>query len=225
MKAKILLLEDDVALQEIIAECLEEEGYAVVCVSNGVEAANLAYEEKFDILLLDVMVTGQSGFESLRAIRKSGKETPAIFVTALNQLKDIEMGFKSGCDDYLRKPFELSELLLRIEAQLKRSKKLEVFELENGYCFDCAEEILYHQGIIVKIPPKERELLKILLQNKGAFIPLEQIYSALWGYDEEPSEMSLRVYIKNLRQIVGKDNILTRRGEGYCYQPAHTRKM
>lgn len=225
MKARILLLEDDVALQEIIAECLEEEGYAVVCVSDGVEATNLAYEEKFDILLLDVMVTGQNGFESLRAIRKSGKETPAIFITALNSLESLEVGFKSGCDDYLRKPFELSELLLRIEAQLKRSKKLEVFVLENGYCFDCAEEILYQEGTIVKIAPKERELLKILLQNEGHFVPLEQIYSTLWDYDEEPSEMSLRVYIKNLRQIIGKDNILTRRGEGYCYQPAHTRKI
>ncbi|WP_297812723.1 response regulator transcription factor [uncultured Helicobacter sp.] len=219
MKAKILLLEDDVALQEIITECLEEEGYAVVCCSNGIEATNQAYEEHFDVLLLDVMVEGQNGFESLRSIRKSGKETPAIFITALNSLRDLEIGFRSGCDDYLRKPFELSELLLRIEAQLKRSKKLEVFEFENGYCFDCAEEILYYQGAIAKIPTKERELLKILLQNEGHFVNLEQIYSSLWCYNEEPSELSLRVYIKNLRQIIGKDNIITRRGEGYCYKP------
>lgn len=218
MKAKILLLEDDMALQEIIAECLEEEGYAVVCCNNGTEATNKAYEENFDILLLDVMVEGQNGFESLRSLRKSGKETPAIFITALNSLKDLEIGFKSGCDDYLKKPFELSELLLRIEAQLKRSKKLEIFEFENGYSFDCAEEILYHQGTIAKIPTKERELLKVLLQNEGHFISLEQIYSLLWKYDEEPSELSLRVYIKNLRQIVGKEHIITRRGEGYCYK-------
>lgn len=218
MKAKILLLEDDMVLQEIIAECLEEEGYAVVCCNNGIEATNKAYEENFDILLLDVMVEGQSGFESLRSLRKSGKETPAIFITALNSLKDLEIGFKSGCDDYLKKPFELSELLLRIEAQLKRRKKLEIFEFENGYSFDCAEEILYYQGAIAKIPTKERELLKVLLQNEGHFISLEQIYSLLWKYDEEPSELSLRVYIKNLRQIVGKEHIITRRGEGYCYK-------
>lgn len=219
MKARILLLEDDMVLQEIIAECLEEEGYEVVCCSDGVEATHKAYEENFDILLFDVMVTGQSGFESLHTLRESGKETPAIFITALDSLKDLEVGFKSGCDDYLRKPFELSELLLRVEVQLKRAKKLEVFELGNGYCFDCAEGILYHQGEIVGIPAKQRELLKMLLQNKGHFLSLERIYSNLWGYDETPSELSLRVYIKNLRQILGKENILTRRGEGYCYKP------
>lgn len=219
MKAKILLLEDDMVLQEIIAECLEEEGYEVICVSDGIEATNQAYEQNFDILLLDVMVTGQSGFESLHALRKSGKETPAIFITALDSLKDLEIGFKSGCDDYLRKPFELSELLLRIEVQLKHCKKLEIFELGGGYCFDCVEEILYYQGEIIKIPTKQRKLLKILLQNRGYFVSLEQIYSELWGYSQTPSELSLRVYIKNLRQILGKENILTRRGEGYCYKP------
>lgn len=104
MKAKVLLLEDDMVLQEIIAECLEEEGYAVVCCSDGTEAMDKVYEEHFDILLLDVMVSGQNGFESLRSIRKSGKEIPAIFITALNSLKELEVGFKSGCDDYLRKP-------------------------------------------------------------------------------------------------------------------------
>ncbi|EEO25504.1 response regulator transcription factor [Helicobacter winghamensis] len=220
MKAKVLLLEDDVALQEIIAECLEEEGYFVVCCDNGLEAANKAYEMDFDILLLDVMVAGQNGFKALREIRESGKDTPAIFITALNSLKDLEVGFKSGCDDYLRKPFELSELLLRIEAQLKRKGKNTLFDFGNGYCFDSKTEILYFENKIQKMPSKERELLKLLLKHNGEFVSLEQIYSVLWGYDEEPSELSLRVYIKNLRHIVGKDNILTRRGEGYCYKRA-----
>ena len=91
MKAKVLLLEDDVALQEIIAECLEEEGYFVVCCDSGLEAAEKAYEEDFDLLLLDVMVDGQSGFNALKEIRESGKDTPAIFITALNSLKDLEI--------------------------------------------------------------------------------------------------------------------------------------
>lgn len=215
---KVLLLEDDVALQEIITECLEEEGYVVVCCNDGLEAANKAYEMDFDILLLDVMVAGQSGFEALREVRESGKDTPAIFITALNTLRDLEIGFKSGCDDYLRKPFELSELLLRIEAQLKRKSKSALFDFGNGYCFDSKSEILYLENKVQKIPAKERELLKILLRHEGEFVRLEQIYRVLWGYDEEPSELSLRVYIKNLRHIVGKDNILTRRSEGYCYK-------
>lgn len=206
------------ALQEIIAECLEEEGYSVVRCSDGLEAANKAYEMNFDILLLDVMVTGQSGFEALREIRESDKDVPAIFMTALNSLKDLEIGFKSGCDDYLRKPFELSELLLRIEAQLRHKNKNLLFDFGNGYCFDGRTEILYLDNKVQKIPTKERELLKILLKHEGEFVRLEQIYSLLWKYDEDPSELSLRVYIKNLRHIVGRNNILTRRGEGYCYK-------
>ena len=109
MKAKILLLEDDMALQEIIAECLSEEGYEVVCCNDVIEASNKAYEENFDILLLDVMVPNLDGFETLKSIHQSGRRIPAIFITALNSIKDLEIGFKSGCDDYLRKPFELSE--------------------------------------------------------------------------------------------------------------------
>ena len=219
MRGKILLLEDDMALQEIIAECLVEEGYNVECFDNGLEAVNAAYEQEFDLLLLDVMVAGESGFEALREIRESGKDTPAIFITALNSLKDVEIGFKSGCDDYLRKPFELSELLLRIEVLLKRTQKHYVVDFGNGYCFDSATEILYFNNQIQNLPAKERELLKILLKHQGQFVPLEQLYTSLWGYDEIPSEQALRVYVKNLRHIVGKERILTRRGEGYCYTP------
>ena len=218
MKAKILLLEDDMALQEIMAECLSEEGDEVVCCNDGIEASNKAYEENFDILLLDVMVPNLDGFETLKSIHQSGRRIPAIFITALNSIKDLEIGFKSGCDDYLRKPFELSELLLRIEALLKRSNRMQIYDFGNGYSFDCGEGILYLEGKVCKLSAKERELLKILLINENHFVSLEEIYSALWGYEEEPSALSLRVYIKDLRQIVGKDNILTRRGEGYCYK-------
>ncbi len=216
-RAKILLLEDDMMLQEIIAEYLEEEGYEVLCFENGLEAAERAYEEDFDILLLDVMVEGQSGFEALREVRQSGKDTPAIFISARNTLKDLEVGFKSGCDDYLRKPFELSELLLRIEAQLKHRHKQQIFDFENGYSFDSSSGILSFKGKVQQLPSKERELLNILLESQGKFVPLESIYAHLWG-DENPSEGALRVYIKHLRQIVGKDRILTRRAEGYCIQ-------
>ena len=221
MRGKILLLEDDITLQEIIAECLIEEDYSVQCFDNGLEAVNAAYEQEFDLLLLDVMVAGENGFEALREIRKSGKDTPAIFITALNSLKDVEIGFKSGCDDYLRKPFELSELLLRIEVLLKRVQKHCIFDFGNGYSFDSATTMLYFQNKPHKIATKESELLKILLKHQGQFVPLEQIYTHLWGYDAIPSDAALRVYVKNLRQIVGKERILTRRGGGYCLQEIH----
>ncbi|MDD6055401.1 MAG: response regulator transcription factor [Helicobacter sp.] len=213
---KILLLEDDIALQEIIKECLEEEGYSVVCCSNGDEAEDKAYEEHFDLFLLDVMVGGQNGFSALKNIRKNNKDTPAIFITALNTPQDLERGFKSGCDDYLRKPFELKELLLRIEARLKRVQNTKLFDFKNGYTFDIDNDMLYFDGVMQKMPTKERELLKILLKNHNKFVDTDTIFNTIWSYDEEPSGRSLRVYIKNLRIIVGKENILTRRGEGYC---------
>ncbi|MCH5323302.1 MAG: response regulator transcription factor [Helicobacter sp.] len=217
MGNKILLVEDDAALQEIIAECLEEEGYEVVCCNNAREASEKAYEESFDLFLFDVMIPYGNGFELLKEIRTNQNQTPCIFITALNQIKDLEKGFESGCEDYLKKPFELAELLVRIKAVLERRYPSALVDFGNGYCFDSKKEILYFEGKIHKIPNKLRELLRILLQNEGNFVANEVIFSKLWKYEEEPSELALRVYIKDLRHIVGKDNIKTRRGEGYCY--------
>lgn len=213
---KIMLLEDDITLQEIISESLVEEGYEVTCCSDGLEATSMIYENHFDVLLLDVMVPNMSGFEALKYIRDSGDMTPAIFITSLQSIEDLEVGFNSGCDDYIKKPFEIKELLLRIQCILKRTNSSCVVDFHNGYSFDMSDGILYLNGNAQKMPLKERELLKLLLQHKQHFVSLNDIYETLWG-DDEPSELSLRVYIKNLRQIVGKERIVTYRGEGYCY--------
>ena len=214
--AKIMLLEDDIALQEIISESLIEEGYEVTCCSDGLEATSLIYEQNFDILLLDVMVPNMNGFEALKYIRDSGDMTPAIFITSLQSIDDLEIGFKNGCDDYIKKPFMIKELLLRIQSLLKRTNIDCVVDFYNGYSFDMSDGILYLNGNAQKMPSKERELLKLLLKHRQHFVSLNDIYETLWGNDE-PSELSLRVYIKNLRQIVGKERIVTYRGEGYCY--------
>jgi len=114
MKAKLLLLEDDSALNETITEYLEEQGYEVVSVFDGDEAQDRVYETPFDLLLLDVNVPGIDGFSLLKAARETGTKTPAIFLTSRRALADVESGFESGAEDYLRKPFALKELLLRI---------------------------------------------------------------------------------------------------------------
>ena len=215
---KILLLEDDVLLQEILVEFLIEEGFSVIACESVNAFHSLSYEQNFDLFLLDVMVKDGNGFQMLQEIRQNDKSTPAIFITALSQISDIEKGFLSGCDDYLKKPFELKELLLRIKAILKRRYKNTLIDFCNGYCYEVESEIIYYHNKIHKIATKERELLKLLLQNEGNFVSIEKITKALWGYENEPSEQSLRVYIKDLRQIVGKENIQTRRNEGYCYK-------
>lgn len=220
MAAKILLLEDDLNLSEIVEEHLIDEGYEVNLVSDAGEALNLAYEKHFDLWILDVKVPLGDGFSLLKELRKSGKSTPAIFLTSLNTADDLKEGFKAGCDDYIKKPFELSELSLRIESILKRafSHKNENYEdLGNGFKFALNSQILYQNEKAIPLPSKEIKLLLLLLKNKNNFISQEQIFEELWEYGEEPSEMSLRVYVKNLRKILGKNSLINQRGRGYCY--------
>lgn len=220
MAAKILLLEDDLNLSEIVEEHLSDEGYEVNLVSDAEEALNLAYEKHFDLWILDVKVPLGDGFSLLRELRKSGKSTPAIFLTSLNTADDLKEGFKAGCDDYIKKPFELSELSLRIESILKRAfahKNEDYEDLGNGFKFALNSQILYQNEKAVSLPSKEIKLLLLLLKNKNNFISVEQIFEELWEYGEEPSEMSLRVYVKNLRKILGKNSLINQRGRGYCY--------
>jgi len=117
---KILLLEDDKVLSESLIELLEYENFAITHVKDGEEAINKTYEQKFDMFLFDVNVPFVNGFELLRNLRESGDETPAIFLTALDDIASLSLGFKSGADDYIKKPFDFDELLVRIKAILKR---------------------------------------------------------------------------------------------------------
>lgn len=220
MAAKILLLEDDLNLSEIVEEYLIDEGYEVDLVSDAEEALNAAYEKNFDLWILDVKVPLGDGFSLLKELRKSGKSTPAIFLTSLNTADDLKEGFEAGCDDYIKKPFELTELSLRIESILKRAfaHKNENYEdLGGGFKIALNTQILYQNGKALSLPSKETKLLLLLLKYKNNFISVEQIFDELWEYGEEPSEMSLRAYVKNLRKLLGKDCIINQRGRGYCY--------
>ena len=156
----------------------------------------------------------------MRELRRLGDDTPAIFTTSLNTLQDLEIGYKSGCDDYLKKPYELKELLLRIQILLKRKFSHvndEFIELNDGYKFYPSSKTLRQNGQIVNLSNKESELLALFLENKNALLSKETIFEKIWNYGEEPSELSLRVYVKNLRRILGKDAIINRRGDGYIY--------
>ena len=156
----------------------------------------------------------------MRELRRLGDDTPAIFTTSLNALQDLEIGYKSGCDDYLKKPYELKELLLRIQILIKRKFSHvndEFIELNDGYKFYPSSKMLRQNGQIVNLSNKESELLALFLENKNTLLSKETIFEKIWNYDEEPSELSLRVYVKNLRRILGKDAIVNRRGDGYIY--------
>ena len=217
---RILLVEDDETLLEMISEYLKENGYEVVSCTNAQDAADLAYEQTFDLLILDVKIPKGDGFSLLSSLRKLGVTTPSIFTTSLNTLNDLETGYASGCDDYLKKPYELKELLIRIQSLLKRNfshTNSEFIELGNGYKFYPQSKNLTKDDANVSISGKESELLTLFLQNKNKLLSKQTIFERVWGFDEEPSEQSLRVYIKNLRQILGKDSIINKRGDGYIY--------
>ncbi|WP_346747107.1 response regulator transcription factor [uncultured Campylobacter sp.] len=217
---QILLVEDDETLSELISEYLSEQGYDVTVCADAKAALDTAYERNFDILILDVKLPKGDGFSLLRELRRLGDDTPAIFTTSLNALQDLEIGYKSGCDDYLKKPYELKELLLRIQILLKRKFSHvndEFIELNDGYKFYPSSKTLRQNGQIVNLSNKESELLALFLENKNALLSKEAIFEKIWNYGEEPSELSLRVYVKNLRRILGKDAIVNRRGDGYIY--------
>ncbi|MGF7402500.1 response regulator transcription factor [Campylobacter concisus] len=217
---RILLVEDDEILLDLISEYLSENGYDVTTSNNAKDALDLAYEQNFDLLILDVKLPKGDGFSLLSSLRELGVSAPSIFTTSLNTIDDLEKGYKSGCDDYLKKPFELKELLIRIQALLKRNfshNNDELVVISNELSFHPQSKILSKNGEKISISSKESDLLALFLQNKGKILTKDEIFNKIWKFDEEPSELSLRVYIKNLRQILGKDAILNRRGDGYIY--------
>ncbi len=216
--SKIFLLEDDISLNETICEFLEDEEYEVICTYDGISAEDTIYENNFDILLLDVNVPGLNGFELLKKIRDKGDETPAIFITSLNSTENLSDGYSSGCDDYIRKPFELKELLLRIKTILKRGfyhKKENIITIDSETYYDIDNKMLIKNNSKINLNNKEEKLLKLFLQNQNQIISHDRIYETLWEFDEAYSDNALRTYIKNLRKILGKDTILSVKKFGY----------
>ncbi|MCX6061671.1 MAG: response regulator transcription factor [Campylobacterales bacterium] len=221
MKAKLLLLEDDPNLSESVSEYLNEQGYEVVCVYDASSAEDILYEQKFDLLLLDVNVPNGNGFSLLKNSRREGNSTPAIFLTSRNAMDDVEEGFASGADDYLRKPFALKELLLRIQTILKRSfyhPISESIDLGDGITYDTINQVLKINGVEQNLQLKEHKLLKLFLQHKGELLIHEVIMEHLWDFDEIPSDGSLRTYIKTLRKLLGGERIVSHKRLGYQFR-------
>ena len=220
MKKKLLLLEDDMALNETIVDYLENLGFGVVAVYSGNDALDAIYETNFDLLLLDVNVPDINGFEILKSLRKQDITTPAIFITSLNSMSDLENGYDSGCDDYIRKPFALKELKLRVETILKRDffhNKSNKVQIDTNIYYDTHSDLLTINARETQLNNKDAKLLKLFLQNKNKLVTHETIYSTLWEYGEDISESALRTYIKNLRKYLGKEKIVSIKKLGYRF--------
>nr|WP_315112308.1 response regulator transcription factor [uncultured Campylobacter sp.] len=218
--ARVLIVEDEGMLLDMMCTYMRGAGHEVSGSKSYDEALSLAYEKSFDLWIFDVKIIGGNGFALLRELREAGCGAPCIFTTSLNTLQDVESGFGSGCDDYLKKPFELKELALRADNLLKRTFVHNAALRENiggNFSFDMAQHALYRDGRAVSMPQKQARLLALLLKNRDKFLSKDEIFAALWDYDESPSELSLRVYIAELRKILGKDRIINASKLGYKY--------
>ncbi len=216
---RIMLLEDDIILSEIIEEFLQKLGYSVDVVYSGYEAEDLAYAKKFDLLLLDVNVPEIDGFKLLSSLREIGNKTPAIFITSLDDSKDLKVGFESGCDDYIKKPFDLSELEARIN-NIKRLYKIEnedILKIDTNLYFNKKDLILISKKREITISKKESEILEFFILNRGETITIDELSHNIWSYENSPSPATIRTYIKNLRKILGEDQISNIRGVGYRF--------
>ncbi len=219
MTQTLLLLEDDLQLSDTVKQFLQLKGYNVYCAYDGLQAEEIVFEKHIDLMLLDVKVPHLNGFDFLTRLRSEGKEIPAVFITSLNSVDDVAQGFESGCDDYIRKPFALKELLVRVESLLKRSFKThhESISLGSDLLFDTKELILTQQHRKIPLKTKELKLLALFLQHANELLEYETIFEALWDYDEEPNAGSLRTYIKTLRAAIGKEKIETVKNIGYRF--------
>lgn len=218
---KILLLEDDIGLADVISEYLEDNNFDIELVYDGEEALDKAYETNYDLYIFDVNVPAIKGFDLLKILRDKGDSTPTIFVTSLNDIEDVSKGFESGADDYLKKPFELAELLLRIKNIQKRSytqKRSNIVQIDDDLIFEIDTELLQTANGSVSLPQKELKLLKHFLKHANEVVTFESLYEVLWDYDETPSAESLRAHIKNLRKHLTKDMIQNLRGLGYRFE-------
>ena len=215
----ILLLEDDIHLSDTVKQFLEYSGYKIYPAYDASQAKDLLYEKSIDLMLLDIKVPHQNGFDLLQEIRDRGDFTPAIFITSLNSVDDVTRGFDIGCDDYIRKPFALKELLSRVHAISKRNfgtQKNQV-DLKNGFLFDVKGLFLTLHNKKIALKAKEAKLLALFLKNQNELLTYERIFEVLWEYNETPSQGSLRAYINTLRQNLGKEKIETIKHMGYRY--------
>jgi len=210
MSKKILLLEDDRLLAETLEELLQESGYEVVLVCSGDKAADVSYEQKFDLYIFDINVPEINGIDLLEALRSSDDKTPAIFISALIDLNSITKGFEVGADDYIKKPFFPEELLLRVNAKLGGKKSNFTYEnLE----YDNDASLLKKDGEILVLGEVQERLFKIFIQNIGSVLDKEVLFDCL----ENPSPTALRVAITKLKQTTGL-NIQNLRGIGYTLE-------
>ncbi|APZ46299.1 DNA-binding response regulator [Polaribacter reichenbachii] len=219
-KIKVLLAEDEASLGMIVKESLETRDFTVFHAENGEEAYKIYQTEKPDILVLDVMMPKKDGFTLAKEIRQENKGIPIIFLTAKSQTSDVLDGFNLGGNDYLKKPFSMEELIVRIKALLNRIElKTNVETIKIGeYIFNFTKQTLAHSNAVETLTHREAQLLFYLFEKKNEVLDRTFILNKLWGNNDFFNARSMDVFISKLRKKLKKDTniqILNVRGFGY----------
>jgi len=217
MASKILLLEDDRLFNETLQDFLEEETFEVTPVLDPRTALEHTFENCYDLYLFDVNLPYENGFDLLARLRDSGDATPTIFLTSREDKASLQEGFLRGADDYLRKPVDLDELLLRIHAVMRRQMRKDIFEI-GRYRLDLISKTLYSpEGKNIEISHKALDLLVLLLEANSEVVTIERIRDRLWAASKTPSDGSLRVYVTQIKKYF-PHAIKNVRGVGYLFE-------
>lgn len=226
-KPRILLVEDEEGLVMTIQDRLEEENYIVDTATDGEEGFKKAVSDEYDVIILDLMLPKMGGLDVCKDLRSRDIETPIIMLTAKGQVIDKVLGLKLGANDYMQKPFEMMELLARIEVQLRKKNNKQERHPASEYSFadvtmDFRKMVIKKEGEIISLSAKEFQLLKFLVENEGGILTRDQLLNEVWGYDALPSTRTVDVHIAWLRQKLEEDSrypkhILTVHGFGYKF--------
>ncbi len=225
----ILLVEDEENLHEALKLNLELEGYQVVSAMDGMQAVKAIQEQYFDLMILDIMLPEMDGIEVLETIRVQNNEVPVLILSAKNTSADKVLGLKKGADDYLTKPFNLEELLLRVQKLIEKNKKLldretigDTYNFGKSSVDFKAQEAVTKNGEHIQLSKKEAMLLKLLIENKNEVVPREKILQTVWGYNVYPTTRTIDNFILNFRKYFEEDSRNPKyfhsvRGVGYKY--------
>lgn len=221
MRNKVLIVEDEADLTLIVADTLRSLGYDVVTAADGVEGLDKYRSEGADIIVADVMMPRMDGFTMAKGIRKMSPEVPLLFLTAKSTIDDVEEGFEIGANDYLKKPFELRELIVRIKSLLKRygvNRQKDVKYQIGAYTFNVTTQTLSYENKSTELSHFESKILERLSVNIGKTVDASELMIAVWQRDDPSNRNSLHGYIHKLRRLLRQDSaifIINQRGFGY----------
>ena len=216
---KILIAEDDRELRQLFAHVLTKNGYTVLGVSNGEEALDALEQSYYDLIISDIMMPKMDGYELVRAIREAGQNTPVMMITAKDAFDDMRLGFLSGTDDYMVKPVNVNEMVLRVSALLRRAQMTsEHRQVIGNTVLECDSLTVRSGGESMTLPQKEFMLLYKMVSFPGRIFTRQQLMDEIWGYDSDTDTHTVDVHIGRLRERFRGNTdfrIVTMRGVGY----------